>query len=220
MTLDEILTWAPHISNTRRKISCSIGVLYKIRHFFPLNVLINIYNAIFFPHLSYYTLIWGDCAKTLLNQVYVLQKRAPCAITNSHPKTLSDPLLRKLNVRTIFQIHELQDGSFMYMLNNNMLPSISAHMFKMTKDVHPHYTRHGNYLYIPLLKYHTSRRSVMYSGVITWNTITTDIRMCPSLASFKRKLNKLSNEGILCLISLYLFVNLFNTDCFCSLYFV
>ena len=84
-----------------------------------------------------------------------LQKRALRAITNSHPRTPSEPLFRKLNVLTILQIHELQVGSFMYMYNNNMLPSIFDNMFKITKDVHPHYTRHANDLYIPLLKYDT-----------------------------------------------------------------
>ena len=68
-----------------------------------------------------------------------------------------------------------------------MLPFIFDDMFKITKDVHPHYTRHANDLYIPLLKYHTSRRSVKYSGVISWNAIPTHRKMCPSVASFKRK---------------------------------
>ena len=57
----------------------------------------------------------------------------------------------------------------------------------MTKDVHTHNTRHANNMYIPLLKYQTSRKSVKYSGVITWNAIPANIKMSPSVASFKRK---------------------------------
>ena len=66
-----------------------------------------------------------------------------------------------------------------------MLPSFYDNMLKITKYVHPHYTRHANELYITLLKYHTLlNRSVKYSGVITWKAIPTDIKMSPSLASF------------------------------------
>ena len=171
VTIDENLTWAPHINIILQKISCAIGILYKIRHFVPLKILLNIYNAIILPHLSYCTLTWGHCAKILLNKLYVLQKRALRAITNSHPRTTSEPLFRKFNILTIFQIHELQVGSFMYMYNKNLLPHIFYDMFKMTKDVHTHNIRDASNMYIPLLKYQTSRKSVNYSGVMQYQLI-------------------------------------------------
>ena len=60
----------------------------------------------------------------------------------------------------------------------------------MANDVHPNHTRHANDfidLHISLLKYQTSHKSVKYSRVITWNALPVDIKMSPSIASFKRK---------------------------------
>ena len=185
--LDEHLNWAPHIDDVLHKISCATGVIYRIRHLLSLRILLYIYNATILPHLTYCTMIWGQCAKSLLNRVFTLQKRSLRAITNSHPSTPSQPLFQKLQLLTVFDICKLQTASFMYMYTHKLLPSVFDDMFKYTRDIHLYNTRQTGNLYLPLLRYVTSQRSVKYQGVHVWNSVPEEMRLCPSLASFKRR---------------------------------
>ena len=50
--IHESLDWKYHIMNVISKLSRSIGVLYKLKCFLPLNVLVYIYNTIMLPHLA------------------------------------------------------------------------------------------------------------------------------------------------------------------------
>ena len=44
--IDSTLIWKHHVSNISKKISCSIGIMYKLRPFLPLKVLKNVYYSL------------------------------------------------------------------------------------------------------------------------------------------------------------------------------
>ena len=50
--------------------------LSKLRHFVPPKTLFGIYNSLIFPYLSYGLVAWGQAAKTHLEKLLTLQKRA------------------------------------------------------------------------------------------------------------------------------------------------
>ena len=53
------LKWDKHVAHVSLKISRVIGVLYRLKHIFPREVLLTLCNALILPHLSYYTIICG-----------------------------------------------------------------------------------------------------------------------------------------------------------------
>ena len=53
ITLDQNITWKPHITKMAIKIASVIGVLNKIKHIFPQHILLTIYNSLIQPHLIY-----------------------------------------------------------------------------------------------------------------------------------------------------------------------
>ena len=65
------------------KLSRSIGVLSKLRHFILSRVMVSIYNAIILPHLNYCNETWGKTYKVHVDKLYILQKRAIRLVTNS-----------------------------------------------------------------------------------------------------------------------------------------
>ena len=69
--LDESLTWKCHINMVTNKISKVIGILNRLKHVFPQNALLSIYNYLFASHLNYGLLLWG----THVNSVSKLQKK-------------------------------------------------------------------------------------------------------------------------------------------------
>ena len=53
ITIDQNITWTPHIRKISIKISRVIGVLRKLKHIFPQHIIRLIYNSLSHPHLIY-----------------------------------------------------------------------------------------------------------------------------------------------------------------------
>ena len=50
----------------RKKLSKSIGIIYKMRKLSTSRVLITLYYSLFYSHLSYEISVWGNADDTLL----------------------------------------------------------------------------------------------------------------------------------------------------------
>ena len=59
--IDSQLTFKQHISELNKKIARAIGILYKIRPFVSISILLNVYHAIIYPLLLYGISVWGKC---------------------------------------------------------------------------------------------------------------------------------------------------------------
>ncbi len=64
-TIQETLNWAPHTYRIANKISRTLGVMNKLKHFLPTYTLRTMYNSLILPHLNFSILSWGfirvDC---------------------------------------------------------------------------------------------------------------------------------------------------------------
>ena len=74
VTIDENLTWIPHIENLKKKLACSQGVLYRIKDSIPKSLYKTIYHSLFESHLTYGISVWGAQSHTVLNELFTLQK--------------------------------------------------------------------------------------------------------------------------------------------------
>ena len=73
--IDSDLSWKNHIDFICHKISKSIGIIAKLRHYIPRHLLLSIYHTLITPYLPYGISAWGYCEKTHLNRLLILQKR-------------------------------------------------------------------------------------------------------------------------------------------------
>ena len=60
------LTWKYHISHVASKISKSIGVIAKLKHFVPRSNLLNIYRILIFPYISYGIFSYDNVLRAIL----------------------------------------------------------------------------------------------------------------------------------------------------------
>ena len=51
--LNETMTWSSHVGKIASKIGRTVGVLHKLKHFLPKDVLKTIYNSLISPHLHF-----------------------------------------------------------------------------------------------------------------------------------------------------------------------
>ena len=74
--IDETLSWKYHIVHLASKISKTIGIIARLRHFVPLATLHHIYISLIQPYLLYGIVAWGRATNTHRNKILLLQKRA------------------------------------------------------------------------------------------------------------------------------------------------
>ena len=73
--IDDKLSWRQHVDHTCKLLSRNVGIINKLKHYFPSNILFNnIYNALILPYISYGVLTWGKTSFYLLNRIIMLQK--------------------------------------------------------------------------------------------------------------------------------------------------
>ena len=58
--IDSKLSWTHHITYISTKISKSLIILARLRHFVPSSTLLNIYRSLVQPYLSYGIAVWGQ----------------------------------------------------------------------------------------------------------------------------------------------------------------
>ena len=73
--IDYKLSWNNHIDTILLKISRTVGLLLKLRHFVPFSTLISIYHSLIAPYLPWGLIAWGQASKSQLNKLLVLQRR-------------------------------------------------------------------------------------------------------------------------------------------------
>ena len=138
LMLNENLNWKNHINKISNKVSSTIGILNKLKHFLPLKTKVLLYNSLILSHLNFGILAWGyECVR-----IAKLQKKAVRIITLSKYNAHSEPILKKLKLLKVEDILRLQELKFYYKLKNNKLPHyLQSLPIKPNTDTHSHATR-------------------------------------------------------------------------------
>ena len=81
--LDNKLTFSDHISKVAKKVSPSVGIISKLRHYVPTSVLLKLYYAILHPYLFYGIIVWRSTYKSYLQKLVSLKNKGLRLITNN-----------------------------------------------------------------------------------------------------------------------------------------
>ncbi len=124
LTLNENLNWKSHIDKISNKISRSIGILNKHKHFIPLQSRLHIYNSLILSYINFGILAWGYQCERIIK----LQKKAIRIVNLSKYNAHCEPILKELNLLKVTDILDLQVLQFFYKFENQMLPNYFQNM--------------------------------------------------------------------------------------------
>ena len=185
VTLDEKLTFKEHIKCINSKISKTSGILFRLKHSFPLNVLRSLYLALIYPYLNYCLLAWGSAKMTTLQPIIILQKRLVRLLSGSDFNAHSSPLFKSLNLLKVCDLYKLQCQTFMFKtMIANMYPDFQNRILSIQKS-HNYNTR-NTLLNTPYCRTNTSQQMLLYQAIDKWNSLPTFIKDKTSLFSFKK----------------------------------
>ena len=119
-TLSENMSWTKHVLSIKKKISKVIGILYRLRNTFSLDVLKTLYKSLVLLYIHYGLLLWGIEVKKLES----IQKRAIRLITGSNYVAHTEPLFIQLGVLKVQDIFKLRLKNFITSFAMGHYPNI------------------------------------------------------------------------------------------------
>ena len=192
--IDSTLSYKLHIDNICKKISRSIGVMYKIRYFVNPSILRNLYYAIIYPHILYGIEVWGSTFDYLINRIIVLQKKCVRMMTfndgdfvRNGPLVHTIPLFKKLKILPLVNVYHIRLCLFVYDCLNGINSEQFKYMYILYRNMHGHGTRnnvlqtathstYSKYLFNPYARTNYGKKSVKVMGVKVWNALPSEIR--------------------------------------------
>ena len=75
--LESNLSWKSGIDNVVLKVSRTVGVVARLRHFVPRTTLLNIYQSLILPYYTFGLAAWSQPAKTHLQKNSTATKTSP-----------------------------------------------------------------------------------------------------------------------------------------------
>ena len=190
--IDSNLSWKYHVNHVALKISKTIGTIARLRHFVPTSTLLNIYRCLILPYLTYGISVWGQAAKTYINQILIQQKRVLRLIYFAPYRSHAIHLFLSSNCLPFNMLYFSSVSSLMHDVANNVTPSNITNLFEYSSKFHNYNTRFsskGNFH----IKYSRSlqlNKSFSRSGGKIWNCIPDYLKSLPK-KSFKMKIRDL-----------------------------
>ena len=163
------LTWANHLLSIKKKISKVIGILYRLKNTFPLEVLKTLYKSLVLSYINYGLLLWGVKVKNL----EIIQKRAIRQITGSNHIAHTEPLFIQLGLLKAQDILKLRLLKFYYKLCYGTLPHYCDHYSEIIKR-QPVRPLRQHLIHPPFLKTVYAECTPLYQLIKLINTLQTD----------------------------------------------
>ena len=175
------------------KLSKTVGILSKVRHFVDNHILVMLYYSLIYPFLTYDVHVWGLTFLSFLTRLFIIQKKKIRIIPFSEPKSHSEPLFKSLNLLTLNDVTESQILSFVYQWSCRLLPPCFSEYFKFTSSVHSYSTRQScnRNLYVTSVNIYTTQyglSSLKFTGPRLWNSLPTSVTNSSSLRIFRKTL--------------------------------
>ena len=143
------LTWKHHLSHINQKVSRALFSLKQVKHFLPKQCKKTLSYSLFYSHLSYGNLVWGNATQSALRQTILLQKRAIRLINNAKYNSHTDPRFRSSRILKLADLVEYQAALFAFDLNTKKLPISFNDIFTFNRDLpNARVTRQSDHLYV------------------------------------------------------------------------
>ena len=194
------MTWTDHISKVAVKLSQFNGILLRVKEKFPRKVLIQIYNTLFIPYLSYCNLVWGYSPKSHTNRLQVLQKRAVRTIFGVKRMHHTPPLFRKNNMLRFDELLKYRTALFIFKLKNKLVPRHYPILIRnLFRSAHSNInTRTTLHVYPEVPKSCLQERTIRFKGTEIWNQLPKKAIDTNLLGPFKSEIKKYLISSITC----------------------
>ena len=175
--LDEHLSWKPHILSVSRKISKSVGIIYKSNFCLPKTSLRSLYYSLVHdPYLTYCVSVWGSTYQSNLNRIIILQKKIIRIISKVSFDAHSGVFFKEHEIVKFSNIYSYKIGKFTYFFKRGLLPNYFCDMFTLASQIHSYNTRNSRLFYIPHCRTNFRKFSIRFQGPTFFNSLSREVQ--------------------------------------------
>ena len=147
------------------------------------------YLSIVEPHHSYCCSVWGCCGDNKLNTLQKLQNRAARIVKGNPCDSSAAPLLQRLGRLSVNRLLRRETSTMIFKSLNGLAPDNLCQIFSQLSGIHNRLLRNTECdLGIPRMRTAYGQNSFAFCGVDTWNKLHSEIKLAPSILSFKATL--------------------------------
>lgn len=187
--LDKRLCFTNQINSMSLKISRAIGMLGRLRQFYPTKILKSLYYVFIHPYFMYGIEVWYGAPAYVTDKLKILQKRAVRYVNCLEYRAHTQPSFQEMNLLPLDKLYEYCIG--VYMFKTITVTDYDPDMYGRLRTFcfqHYHLTRNREQFIIPYFKRSKTQSSIMYSGIIILNKIMSQLNVTTTLPTFKKKL--------------------------------
>lgn len=181
--LDEHLSWKNHVNYICNKISRSIYMINRVKHFMPKPALKLLYYTLVESHINYGLPVWGNSIH--INNLVNLQKRAVRVINKKSYRSHTDPIYKSLEILKVQDLYELNVLLFMHDYKFNKLPVSFADNFNLNSESLCRVTRQSNLYHIARPRTNFSSKLPSYIFPTIWNKQINNVKTFNSKKKLK-----------------------------------
>lgn len=182
VVLDDRLDFKLNTNAVINKISRSIGVMRRVRHLLPEEILLNLYYTTIYVHVIYGILAWGNSSIGNVNRLKAAQNRAI--------KLFPQNSIKKDSILSFESVYEYCLACKMFsvlMLNEH---EYFKNKFLQLFPSHEYSTRHqiDNKFNLPAVNLTLTQKSFAYQAILQWNKLPEEMKISYSKPIFKKKM--------------------------------
>jgi hypothetical protein len=179
--IDNKLNWTHQINAINMKLAKGTGLLAKIRHYVPNDVLKSLYFSFVNPYIDYNLLNWGMAAPSHLDPINLKLKKAMRILSFKSRDYHTIPLFKKEEILPLPQAIEHKYCQFIWKLKNDILPPTLVSNFNFNNRAQ---------LTHSISRLSTLKNYVLFAGPRLWDDLPSNITSKTSLNVFSKTLKK------------------------------
>ena len=191
--LDSHFDWKDQVNHICKKVFSILHSLNRFKHFLPLKLKHTLIQTLVMPHFDYCDMLFTDLKTDLNNRLQRAHNACIRYICNIRRYDHVSPSFRALSWLRLSDRRTIHSLSLLFQILHTSVPSYLKSRFQHLSSYHNLDTRSQEKSLLLIPQHRTSLYSQSYTVSISrvWNSLSSHVRDCRSLPSFRSKLHEM-----------------------------